>query len=306
MTPAPRPTALIIGAARSGTTALAQSLRAHPDVFVTQPKEPHFLALGRQRPDYRGPGDDRTINREVVTDAATYHGLFASTDAAVRVEASVSTLYAPDVAIPAIRRHAAPDVRLVAVLRDPVARAFSSYQYLRSRGHETAPSLAAAVELEDERVEAGYHHLWHYTRMSRYHEQLVPFVEAFGDRLLVLDHADLQTDPVHTLGRVAAHLGIAAAGMGLPTGPANASGQPRSRTVQQALTRVAQSRLRPVATRLVPFRARERIRSLNLRSAGHTPRDAAAVHRRVQDDLARLPALLPGLRASWMPTTVRP
>ena len=45
--PSPRPTFLVVGAARSGTTGLVEGLRSHPRVFVTDPKEPHYFALHR-------------------------------------------------------------------------------------------------------------------------------------------------------------------------------------------------------------------------------------------------------------------
>ena len=298
-----RPNFLVIGAARSGTTAVADRLRRHPEVFMTEPKEPHFLAFAGQQVSFRGPGDDATINRPAVTDPADYRALFDMPRARLRArgEASVSTLYHPDRSIDSILRHAAPDVRLVVILRDPVARAFSSYQYLRVRGFETAPTLADAVAREPDRIEAGYHHLWHYTRMSRYAEQLAPFLEAFGARLLVLDHAELERSPTAIFDRIAIHLDVDPTRM--PTGDerVNASGQPRSQVAQRALQAVTRSRWRPVVKAVVPFALRERIRSTNLQPATPGDADVAAVLDRVGDDLARLPALLPGFRADWLP-----
>ena len=41
----PTPTFLVVGTARAGTTAVVEGLRTHPQVFVTQPKEPHYFAF---------------------------------------------------------------------------------------------------------------------------------------------------------------------------------------------------------------------------------------------------------------------
>ena len=68
MTPGTVPTFLVIGAARSGTTGLVEGLRTHPQVFVTDPKEPHYFALHRIGARFTAPGDDHTINRVAVTD----------------------------------------------------------------------------------------------------------------------------------------------------------------------------------------------------------------------------------------------
>ena len=57
-----RPQFLIIGAARSGTTALYQHLVTHPGLFLTTPKEPHYFALAGTRPAFTGPGDRQTIS----------------------------------------------------------------------------------------------------------------------------------------------------------------------------------------------------------------------------------------------------
>ena len=50
------PDFLVIGAARSGTTALTSFLGEHPDVFVSTPKEPHFLAFPGGAPRFVGTG----------------------------------------------------------------------------------------------------------------------------------------------------------------------------------------------------------------------------------------------------------
>ncbi|MCI0634573.1 MAG: hypothetical protein L0206_11755, partial [Actinobacteria bacterium] len=71
-----RPNFFVIGAARSGTTSLTEALREHPDVFMTSPKEPHFLAFNGQRVSFIGPGDDVTFNRVACTDLDRYLGLF--------------------------------------------------------------------------------------------------------------------------------------------------------------------------------------------------------------------------------------
>ena len=52
------PSFIVIGAARSGTTALYRFLRQHPRIFMSRNKEPNFFAFEGQALDYRGPGAD--------------------------------------------------------------------------------------------------------------------------------------------------------------------------------------------------------------------------------------------------------
>ena len=53
-----RPDFLIIGAPKAGTTALHAALAQHPEVFVSNPKEPkYWLCDDAPPPAWRGPGD---------------------------------------------------------------------------------------------------------------------------------------------------------------------------------------------------------------------------------------------------------
>lgn len=87
-------------------------------------------------------------------------------------EASPLHLHLHDAQTPRRLKAAVPDVRLVAVLREPVTRAYSVFSHLVRNGREPAASFAEALALEDEQIAAGWEHIWHYTRMGRYAEQL--------------------------------------------------------------------------------------------------------------------------------------
>ncbi|GAA5141804.1 hypothetical protein GCM10023340_04130 [Nocardioides marinquilinus] len=288
------PTFVIAGAARAGTTAMAESLRAHPDVFVSRPKEPHYLALGDRAVAFTGPGDAETVNRTTVRDMQTYLALFDRAGRARAVgEASVSVLYHPERSATRLQR-LNPEARVVVLLRDPVDRAYSSHQYLRNRGFEPVRAFLDAVALEDERVRAGWHHLWHYLRMSRYAESVAALRRTLGpDQVGVWWYDDLVADQEGTTAAVQRFIGVRqlpVAGAGTRV---NASGRERSVTVAAALHRASRSStLRTVVKRTVPFGARERVRNLNLRPAGAPAEVRLALGRRFHDDLDRLEAEL--------------
>ena len=53
-----RPDFLIVGAPKAGTTAVHSALAQHPQVFVSQPKEPkYWLCDDAPPPAWNGPGD---------------------------------------------------------------------------------------------------------------------------------------------------------------------------------------------------------------------------------------------------------
>lgn len=259
------PTFLVVGAARSGTTAVAEALRAHPDVFVTRPKEPHYWALHDRPLDFAGPGDDISVNARSVTSLGEYLALYdAAPDAVTALgDASVSSLYYYERAIPEICR-VNPDTRIVVLLREPVDRAYSAFSYLRARGNEPEDDFRDALADEDRRVAAHWHHLWHYRRMSLYADALAAFRQSFGDDgVHVAFYDDLQRDVTATLAGILRFIGVT----DLPTADAevrrvNVSGTPRSATAQRAVRALTRNgHLKRVGRRLTSRAFRERIRT---------------------------------------------
>ena len=99
-------------------------------MFVTTPKEPDYFAYPGQRLSFRGPGDDLAVNHPSVTDRADYLALYPHNPGPEALgEGSVSTLYHYERSIPEIRQ-VAPDARIVVLLREPVERAHSAFDYL--------------------------------------------------------------------------------------------------------------------------------------------------------------------------------
>lgn len=284
------PTFVIAGAARAGTTALSEALRAHPDVWLTQPKEPHYLAFAGEAAAFTGPGDAETINRVAVTEAAAYRELFRGGESrAARGDASVSTLYYSSVAGPRLKE-LNPDARVVLVLRDPVDRAFSSHQYLRNRGFEPEPDFLEAVELEPARIEQGWHHLWHYTAMSRYADDVERLREAMGpENVGVWWYDDMVAPGSGAIEEVHRFLGLDPGVGTADMTRVNASGRERSAAAAGMMHAASRSRvLRSAVKAVVPFGLRERIRSLNLQQSD-TPRQVrSALLPVLEPDLARL------------------
>jgi hypothetical protein len=77
------PDFLIIGSPKAGSTALHVALAQHPDLFLSNPKEPKFFMCDQEKPDpahQRGPGDAHSA-KEWVWDLAAYEKLFAGAPA---------------------------------------------------------------------------------------------------------------------------------------------------------------------------------------------------------------------------------
>ena len=260
------PNFLIIGAARSGTTALSFTLDQHPEVYISPLKEPHFLAFSGEALSFQGPGDEVLINREAVTGFDEYQNLFAGVNGekAIR-EGSVSTLYYHDRSIENIRRYT-PDAKLIVILRNPVQRAYSSFLYMTAHGYEPYNDFERALDEEQQRIRENWHHIWHYTQMGFYADQIAAFRAAFGEeRVKVLLFEDLKSASEATTEDIFRYLDVDPKFEADSSTQVNRSGVPRSRLLQHLLYKVnEQQTIKRALKAVIPLKVREWVRRTNL------------------------------------------
>ena len=297
------PSFVVAGAARSGTTGLVEGIREHPQAFVTDPKEPHYFALHGLTPDFAGPGDAHTINRVAVTDREAYLGLYPEGGNKTALgDGSVSTLYYYERAIPELLE-LNPDVRIVVLLREPVARAYSSHQYMRARGFEPHENFLDAVAEEETRRSLNWHHLWHYTAMSKYADGVEALQSAFPrENIGIWFYDDLDRDYAGTLAQVLRFLQLPVVegeGVGVPR--VNISGTPRSERLHKALWWATRNEaVRSGVKRVTTYRMRERVRRTALRRDGLPAEARAQLSPVFEEDLGRLRGLIDGDVPDWL------
>jgi hypothetical protein len=204
-----QPDFLLIGAPKAGTTALHGALAQHPELFLSRVKEPKYYLCGDSPPPaYRGPGDAHS-NQEWIWQRQRYLDLFADAgEGQLAGESTPFYLYNRD----ARRRIASdlPKAKLVAVLRDPVDRAYSNWMHLWADGLEPCADVVEACEREAKRVDEGWAPFWHYRGLGMYGRQLADLVEHFpAEQVLVLRYRALVDDPPTALNRVCRFLGVA-------------------------------------------------------------------------------------------------
>lgn len=176
------PNFLVIGANKGGTSALAAYLAQHPSIFMSPIKEPcffsHAVAGGAREIRFGAPGTPARTHA-IPSNLAEYRQLFEGVRGETAIgEASTSYLANP-AAAQAIREHL-PNVRLIAVLRDPAERAFSNYLMYRMWGLEQETSFSRVIDLEERRIEAGYPQGWHYKRLGLYFDSVNTYIRTFG------------------------------------------------------------------------------------------------------------------------------
>jgi Sulfotransferase domain len=206
------PDFVIVGAQRAGTTALYQALTEHPSIAGATTKEVHYVDLQFDKGIgwYRGHFPTERRMRM----------LRDRTGAAVTGEASPYYLFHP---LAASRLAAiVPDVRVIVMLRDPVARAVSHYHHEISLGFEHR-SLTEALEQEPSVIERESHRIvrnpsyqsfehQHHSFFSRglYAAQLERWqAHVPANQLLVVQSERLFGDPADQLDRILEFLDVA-------------------------------------------------------------------------------------------------
>ncbi len=204
----PIPDFFIVGHAKSGTTALYEMLRGHPQIFLPASKEPWFFASELHvRTPPRPEGTPRTLEE--------YRSWFAGAEPDQRVgEASALYLWSRTAAaaIAAVQ----PEAKIIALFREPASFLRSLHLQLIETYVETERNFERALELEEDR-RAGRsiprHTYWPsvlmYSEQVRYAEQLRRYHDAFGrDRVLMLVYEDFRADNEATVRRVQRFLGV--------------------------------------------------------------------------------------------------
>ncbi|HMD56062.1 MAG TPA: sulfotransferase [Solirubrobacteraceae bacterium] len=189
------PDFFIVGHAKSGTTALYEMLRGHPQVYMPALKEPWFFASD-MRPRFipvRAGPSPQTLEE--------YRALFKDAGPDQRIgEASSSYLWSRTAA--AAIAQAAPQARIIAILREPASFLRSLHLQLLQSHVEVRKDFRTAIELEPARREGreiprSSHRpqLLRYSDQVRYVEQLRRYHDLFPpDQVLVLIYDDFRND----------------------------------------------------------------------------------------------------------------
>src|SRR5437764_10147217 len=193
------PDFFIVGQHKSGTTALYEMLRRHPQIFMPDMKEPRFFASDLRDLLRPAPGSaPETLE--------AYVSLFDKAKEGQRIgEASPSYLRARTAA--SAIAAAQPAARIIAILREPASFLRSLHLHLLQEGIETEKDFRTAV-LREEVVRAG-RRIRRYTDHLDYVEQLRRYHAVFPrEQMLVIIYDDFRADNEATLRRVLRFLGL--------------------------------------------------------------------------------------------------
>ena len=288
------PNFFLLGPPRAGTTAVAAALDRHPQVFMSDPKEPnHFLYAGGN--PYNLPLDQN------VPDLEDYLRLFdRAGEAWVRGEASTCYLRGDHCAGEIARL--APRAKLLVILRNPVDRAFSMYRYWHrgERDFRSDPAVFREEFLQRTLIsnpsDGCVPALEWLQDMGRYAKMLERYDEYFPrEQIMLLRHDDLIADPAGFMGQVLDFLGVDPAPR-LPVHDLNSTAEPLWRGLSHWLNfdidnPARQSLFKLLGRSRLAMSLREAINQLNQRPAPTVPpavyNELIAVYADELDQLAK-------------------
>lgn len=229
------PDFLVIGAARSGTTALYSVLNRHPRIFMPGEKEPHFFC------DYGLPrkktiADGRIVDNWQNYNLDQYSALFSSASKGQLLgEASVPYLYEYQTSIDNIKKIYQSDakrLKIIAILRNPADRAWS-HHLLRTTNHSEVLPFAEAIrpEVVAERQKANFVSAVDYLGFGLYGEQIDAWRENFPS-MKVWIYEEFYTDPNRYMLELAGFLGVKPDNSMFTLKRTNSSGIARNRAAQ--------------------------------------------------------------------------
>lgn len=206
------PNFILLGAAKSGTSSVWDYLKQHPQIFMSNPKEPNFFVFeGVKLPPFSGPESPEVLLKRLyqntITDWENYQALFNGVSNEVAIgEASVRYLYFPQA--PENIKKYIPDVKMIVMLRNPVDRLYS--HYVMNIRHLLEPlSLEKAIEQEEERINNNWGWDWHYTKVGMYSQQIKRYLNYFPpEQLKILFYDDFREDPVGVMKEIYQYLGV--------------------------------------------------------------------------------------------------
>lgn len=233
------PDFLIVGAPKAATTSLYGFLSQHPEVCLSEIKEPeYFSLLGEKRvyfSDTRLGKQEKIIHSKEMS-LEKYCHLFKDKEK-ILGEASTTYLYLHERTIPRVvdlylKQNAALP-KIIISLRDPIDRAWSHYWQHRRDGVETLSFEEVIQEsVISNRLRNGYWFGYDYIGMSKYYEPVKHYCEVFPEVCVLFDMEKKAVRENGGLDQLTDFLGISRQAKLCDVPHENISGVPNSKFIE--------------------------------------------------------------------------
>ena len=280
------PNFIIIGAGKCGTTSLHNYLNQHKNIYLCPQKETYFFVPEPIRSKFEPWG--------AIDNFDDYTNLFkaASQDSVI---GEISTTYYrhPEAARKIYRT--LPQVKIIAILRDPANRSFSDYQMHFRKGNETE-EFTELIDSENRFIKPGF-----------YYAELLPYFQVFPkEQIKILLFKDLVKNPKSFIEDLFKFIEVDPYFVPDTTKKSRSGGLPKNKTLNHLLTKPNPLR-KTMASLLglfVPLSMRQKIRSnlvkQNIQPAKLSPEVRQKLIAIYRDDILKLQELIDRDLSIWL------
>lgn len=164
---------VVVWAAKSWTTFLANYLNQHPQIFLPS-WEPRFFSNVTWLSGLMSDFFVRTFIRKI----DDYNHLFLNTKKRILGEKSPCYLYYYEESIKNIKKHFWDEIKIIIILRNPIERAFSQYKHSLKYWYENI-SFEESLKLEEERKNNKWYYIFLHKAVWLYHDSVKAYLENF-------------------------------------------------------------------------------------------------------------------------------
>ena len=191
-----QPNFILIGSPKSGTTSVYEYLKQHPDIFLSENKEPKFFSFLNHDLNYTG--HEKAVSQIMSSTPRTweeYLKLFDTASTAKIIgEASPIYFHFPGTAENIANK--LPEVKLAVILRNPVDRLYADWKHNIRMGWEPIKNFEKALNAWEDRKSLNWFPYLDYLPKGMYGSHLQEFLKYFDrSQIHVMFYEDLKKRP---------------------------------------------------------------------------------------------------------------
>ncbi|MBS1746343.1 MAG: sulfotransferase domain-containing protein [Bacteroidetes bacterium] len=185
----------IVGAQKTGTTSLYKYLDEHPDIFMPIVKENHFFI------------DDKAYQK-----GENYFHQFYDSYQSQKLIGGASVHMFSTLAVPERIYHYNKDAKIIIMLRNPVDRAYSAYNFAIKNGWEQPSNhFIDTIALQEQRIKGSFNEQTNlsYFYVGLYYQHISNWLKWFPkENIYIIFNNDLKKNAQKTVQDVCRFLGV--------------------------------------------------------------------------------------------------
>ncbi len=295
-----QPNFILIGAAKSGTTSFYNYVKQHPSVYVSPVAKTNFFVSnfvdGQAKVEDLDftPEQIRKLNFSVTTPEA-YQQLFVNVPPEKTALGEISPMYLNSFVAANKLKASNPDVKLIAMLRNPVDRAYSGYQ-MQLRQAKEKREFGSNLDPEEIYIRGGF-----------YYDQLKRFYDVFDrSQIKIFLFEDFKQNPRKVIQEMFNFIGVDESFSPDLETKFNQGGIPKNKGLysllfNSPLTAIAKSSITPLLPKKLRIKLESNIKgNLLSKPKSMTPETRKTLQQMYREDILKLEQLIGKDLQQWL------